>query len=286
MAIRPLWPHSAPACISITMDNLAEAADLHRGIHPPSTPLGQHPSLSCLPRLLSALAQRDLPATYFVEGWNNAHYPHILKQVIDKGHEVGFHAWQHEVWKNLDAETELGNLDRSVKDLEKEVGIGYKGFRPPGGGVTERTLGLLKERGFSYISPAAERCAVVDGVAVVPFQWRDIDAYFYMESTKALRVGRGEGESPITPEEMGRRLKGRIDEVIRDGGYLALLFHPFLTIDKDRLRVAEEVLDYVKKKEQAGVWVARCRDVAEWVLGHEEEFGADPGWDNAEWKKK
>ncbi|GAM85600.1 hypothetical protein ANO11243_036070 [Dothideomycetidae sp. 11243] len=269
------------------MDNMGEAADLHRGLHDPSVAIGHHHSVTTqLPRLLSALKSRSIHATYFIEGWNNTHYSDTIRSVAAAGHEIGFHAWQHEVWKNLDAATEVANLDRSVRDAERWAGVQYRGFRPPGGGVTERTLGLLKDRGFTYISPAAERCAVVDGVAVVPFQWRSIDAYFYIEATGVLREARGDGKGIMSPTQMRDRLLRRVDECLEEGGYLALLFHPFLTESEERHKVVEAVLDHVKKREKDGLWIAKCDEVADWVLRHPEQFGDDPGWDTAEWKKK
>ncbi|KAF2218364.1 carbohydrate esterase family 4 protein [Elsinoe ampelina] len=284
---RPPWPNSSPAALSITMDNMAEAADLHRGLHDPSTPLGQHHSTTTqLPRMLDLLRSRGIHATYFVEGWNNAHYPEVIKKVLADGHEVGFHAWQHEVWKLLDGETEVENLDKAIGDLKTHVGATYKGFRPPGGLVTERTLGLMKERGFTYLSPAAERCAVVDGVAMVPFRWPEIDAYFYMENTGVLRKGKGDAEAVMTPVQMKERLIARIERLMEEGGYVALLFHPFLTDNEEKHQVMKEVVDFVKEKEKEGLWVAPCREVADWVLKNEVAFGNDPGWDTAEWKKK
>lgn len=236
--------------------------------------------------MLSLLASRDIKATYFVEAWNNSHYPDTIKGVLAQGHEVGFHAWQHEVWKLLDETTEVQNLDRAVRDAKEYLGWEYKGFRPPGGLVTERTLDLMKERGFRYLSPAAERCAVVDGVAMVPFRWPEIDAYFYMESTGVLRKGRGDGEGVMTPGEMKERLIKRVERLMEEGGYVALLFHPFLTDSEEKHEVMREMLDFVKEKEKEGLWVAPCKDVAEWVLKNEEAFGNEPGWDTAEWKKK
>lgn len=270
------------------MDNLGEAADLHRGLHDPSIAIGTHHSATTqLPRMLALLAKHDLKATYFIEGWNNAQYDDLIRDsVLAAGHEVGFHAWQHEVWKSLDEETEVRNLDRSVVDAREKLGVRYKGFRPPGGLVTQRTLQLMKERGFTYLSPAADRCAVVNGIAMVPFRWTDIDAYYYMESTKSLRIAQGDGESAIKPAEMKERLLQRINEVLEQGEYMALLFHPFLTNTDEKHKVMEEVVEYVKSRQTDGLWIAQCRDVADWILQHETAFGSDPGWDTAEWKKK
>jgi peptidoglycan/xylan/chitin deacetylase (PgdA/CDA1 family) len=278
------WPNGKRACITLTMDNMGEAADLNRGLWPKDKPIGSHFSVTeKLPLMLDLLDKYHISATYFVEGWNCPVYTDTIQHIQKRGHEIGFHAYQHEVWKNLDAETEVGNLDKSVKGAEA-IGVHYKGFRPPGGLVTDRTLGLMKQKGMNYLSPAAERPALVDGIAMVPFQWESIDAYFYMASTAALRKGKGDTEEPLSPQVLKNRLFKRIDEVVEEGGYLALLFHPFLQTEDEKLKVMEEVLEHiVRKKEKA--WIAQCKDVADWIHKNPDAFGNDPGWDKAEWKK-
>jgi hypothetical protein len=88
----------------------------------------------------------------------------------------------------------------------------------------------------------------------------------------------------LSPQVLKDRLFERIDEVVKEGGYLALLFHPFLQTEDEKLKVMEEVLEHiVSKKEEA--WVAQCKDVADWIHKNPEAFGNDPGWDKAEWKK-
>ncbi|KAH8923016.1 glycoside hydrolase/deacetylase [Atractiella rhizophila] len=280
-----IWPDGKRGCVTITMDNMGEAADLHRGIWPSEKPIGSHYSVAeKLPRMLDILQCHSILATYFVEGWNCEHYPDALKHVQSLGHEVAFHAYQHEVWSLLDLKTEVNNLQKSISSAGS-IGIKYYGFRPPGGLITDHTLRLMREQGMTYLSPAADRPAVMEGIAILPFQWDNIDAYFYMESTKPLRVGRGDSEEPLSPAVLRERLFKRVDEIERDGGYLALLFHPFLQLDQERIQVMEDVVEYVSKKRD-NIWVAQCKEVANWVLNHANEFGNDPGFDRAEWKKK
>lgn len=278
------WPNGKRACVSVTMDNMGEAADIHRNLWPADAPIGSHFSvIDKLPKMLDLLDKFQISATYFVEGWNCSVYSETIQHVQSRKHEIGFHAYQHEVWSRLDPDTEIENLNKSIKGANA-IGVQYKGFRPPGGLITERTLDLLKRNGMTYLSPAAEEPALVDDVAMVPFQWESIDAYFYMTSTSALRKGKGDSEEPLSPQVLKERLCKRIDQVIKDGGYLALLFHPFLQTDDEKMGVMEDVLNYVQERRDL-IWISQCKDVAEWIKKHPEGFGDDPGWDRAEWKK-
>jgi len=68
---QPRWPHGAKACISITLDNMGEAADINRGLIPESDPVGDHHSVKVeLPKMLDLLEAYKVKGTYYIEGWN------------------------------------------------------------------------------------------------------------------------------------------------------------------------------------------------------------------------
>jgi peptidoglycan/xylan/chitin deacetylase (PgdA/CDA1 family) len=92
------WPAGKKGAVSITMDNMGEAAEIHRGTWPENRTVGSHHSVTHdLPRMLKILSQFGLHATYFIEGWNTRIYPDAIRAVRKSGHEVAFHGWQHEV---------------------------------------------------------------------------------------------------------------------------------------------------------------------------------------------
>ena len=87
------------ATVSVTFDNLGEAAELERGTWPEDQPLGEHFSVrECLPELLGMLAREDLRATFFLEGLNGELYPDAVAGLRAAGHEVACHGWRHEPW--------------------------------------------------------------------------------------------------------------------------------------------------------------------------------------------
>ncbi|KAG7294109.1 hypothetical protein NEMBOFW57_004173 [Staphylotrichum longicolle] len=249
------WPAPYKAAISFTMDNLGEAQDVLKNAWP--HPIGTHPAVTTqLPRMLTLLAKYGVRATYFAEAWSLGVYPSAVKALTEAGHEVAWHGYQHEVWSGLDEEQERESFRKSWEAARRE-GVEYVGFRPPGGGVNERTWGLLKEYGVGYVSPLGEFGVGEEGVVVLPFEWRAVDAFWYMEKFAGIRKGHGERDEVLSPGEFKTWLMGKIEEVTSE----------------EKFGVMEDVLKRIS--EDGEIWVAPCQEVAAWVRNHPERFGRD-----------
>ncbi len=260
--------------VSITFDNLGEAAQLELGMWPADVPVGEHFTVvETLPRLLDLLARHGVRATFFVEGLNAETYPQALHTIVAAGHEVAVHAWRHEEWAALDADSEVALLARATEAM-RSIGIKPLGFRPPGGGLTEHTLALLGEHDYTYVSPAGERAGLLEGLAVLPFRWPLVDAYSYLPQFAGLRKRYGGGPDPLTPERMRDDMIAALDahsaqeedeeEEEENGGHLTLLFHPFsvaFTGDAG-WQALEAVLGHTAALTAAGAIAARRMDEA------------------------
>ncbi|POS75696.1 hypothetical protein DHEL01_v205913 [Diaporthe helianthi] len=286
------WPHGAKCAISFTMDNLGEAQAVHNKTWPADKPTGQDPSvLETLPRILDILAKaqnnttttknnndKGVRATYFAEAWSLPTYPAAVADLQRRGHEVAWHGYQHEVWHALSAAEEEASFERSF-GAARDAGVRYAGFRPPGGRINgARTMGLFRRFGVGYVSPlgkfGVERCG--DGeadvvVVVLPFEWEAVDAFWYMDKFGGIRREHGVQEGPLGPAEFRGYLLRRIEEVKREGGYMSILFHPFLTTDEERMKLLGEIVDKIGR--DPDVWCAPCGEVADWVRDHSAEFG-------------
>jgi peptidoglycan/xylan/chitin deacetylase (PgdA/CDA1 family) len=273
------------AAVSVTFDNLGEAAERQRGSWPEGKPLGRHPSVTgALPAILSMLQELGLEATFFVEGVNAETYPHAIAAIAEAGHEVGYHAWCHEFWGGLERDEERARLDRGAASL-RGLGLEVRGFRPPGGALTGASPELLREQGFDHASPAGQRAGVSDGLALVPFRWRLVDAYFYMpvlslmflrpDTHGGVREAAGALKATVTRAGLRRAFGKELRACGQRGDHTCLVFHPFLSLDRERVATLRAVLEDVAGLVRGGEWwCAPTGAVARWMLEHRDDYGA------------
>ena len=249
------WSDGRRAALTLSFDNLGEATALQRGEWPDGEPLGRHFSVTrALPRILAALDEVGLRSTFFVEGVNTELYPDTLMELDARGHEVAYHGWCHEDWAGLDRDREAALLARGVRALSA-LGLRPIGLRPPGGRLSAASLDLLREHRFRYCSPAGSGLGVDRGVAVLPFEWRHVDAYHYLPRFAPLR----ERDRPAGFEQtLGRAL----ERAVHVGSHLSVVFHPFLVDGKERFEVLRRHLQAVRALVDGGrLWCAPYRDV-------------------------
>jgi peptidoglycan/xylan/chitin deacetylase (PgdA/CDA1 family) len=267
---QPRWPNGAKAAISFTMDNLGEAQDVNRGLWPADQPIGQHRSVKeTLPRMLDMLDKHGIKATYFAESWSLHVYPDAARELLRRGHEVAWHGFQHETWHQLSKEEEELNFEKSFA-AAGELGVEYKGFRPPGGKINERTYELCRKHGIEYTSPLGH-LGIERGVVVLPFEWKGVDALYYMDKFSGIRESHGLPKETLPPEAFEEFLLSKLDEMKRTGGYTSILFHPFLQTDDDKFQVLDHVLGRLAS-EKDSIWLAPCCEVSSWVSAHPHWF--------------
>jgi peptidoglycan/xylan/chitin deacetylase (PgdA/CDA1 family) len=275
------WPGSARGAVSITFDNLGEAAEVELGLRDPAAPLGGHYSvLTALPLVLELLAKAGLPATFFVEGINAEVYPDALRAICGAGHELAYHAWCHEDWSALCPGAEVTNLDRGLAAL-RALGIDVLGLRPPGGLLNAGSYELLASRGLSYCSPAGS-AAGIDRIAVLPFTWRTVDVFHVLPAFAALRAKLDGDAEPGGPTAIRAALLASIDGALAEGAHTTLVLHTWM-IELERDPVAD-VLNHLRSRVDSGeLWVAPCREVATWMLERAPRFHSPPVLDRTSW---
>lgn len=269
--------------LALTFDNLGEAAELELGALPADAPLGRHPTATeAVPRLLDRLEAHEIEATFFLEGLNAELYPELLGEIARRGHEIAYHAWRHEQWGALSAAEQGENLARGIAVFER-IGIEIAGLRPPGGGLGEGGVAILREAGLRYCSPAGSGAGVEDGVALLPFEWRRLDASCVLPPLAAVREQIAGTGDPIEPTAFVDWLEAEIGRSAGAGGFMAIVLHPFMLgwLGDEQL---ERLLGAVAASARAGaVEVARCDEVADRVLADPAAFGGETVLDATSW---
>jgi peptidoglycan/xylan/chitin deacetylase (PgdA/CDA1 family) len=96
---------------------------------------GPHPVAT--PFVLDQLKRYNATATFFCIGKNVVDYPEIYRQVIEEGHSVGNHSFNHlNGWKTEDS-VYIDNIMAAKKHIDSRL------FRPPYGRATLFQLKLL-----------------------------------------------------------------------------------------------------------------------------------------------
>ncbi len=91
---------------------------------------GPHPEYT--PRLLDILAAHDAKATFFVVGAAARANPEVMRRMVDEGHALGNHTWDHRSMPTLTRSERLRQL-RECAEALAPYGGDNKLFRPPFG---------------------------------------------------------------------------------------------------------------------------------------------------------
>lgn len=102
---------------------------------------GPHPEVT--PFVLNELRKYNASATFFCIGNNVEKYPEVYQQIINEGHRIGNHTFDHlNGWKTKD-NIYLENIAKAAGIIDSNL------FRPPYGRITKFQLEALKGNNFN-----------------------------------------------------------------------------------------------------------------------------------------
>ena len=88
-------------------------------------------------RILNLLDDTGIKATFFCLGWIAEKYPEIIKNIVNKGYEVGSHTYMHQLIYEQNPRVFSKDIERSIKTLEDISGQKIRCFRAPGFSIRE-----------------------------------------------------------------------------------------------------------------------------------------------------
>lgn len=106
------------------------------------------PDPEVTPRLLDLLDLHSVQAAFFLVGEKAEAYPELVKTILDRGHEIGNHSWDHHPFLVLKRRTALREEIARAQEVFRDYGIRPRAFRPPAGVVTPKLWPVLLEQGM------------------------------------------------------------------------------------------------------------------------------------------
>jgi polysaccharide deacetylase family protein (PEP-CTERM system associated) len=106
-------------------------------------------------RLLSILSETGTRATFFALGWAAERHPALLRRLVDAGHEVASHGYDHAKLYEITPRRFRDALARAKHAAEDATGQPVRGYRAPYFSLTRRSLwaiDVLFELGFTFDS--------------------------------------------------------------------------------------------------------------------------------------
>lgn len=166
LAAAPQTPCPRPATLGTSRILTVDAAAtprVGRKSFPQTLPLADHevvltfddgPWPATTSRVLAALAQECVRATFFLIGRPASGHPELVRRIAAEGHTIGTHSWSHPSLKRIKPEAAIGEIDHGISAVETALkGTPTTGhvapfFRFPGFESTTATLDLLQSRGI------------------------------------------------------------------------------------------------------------------------------------------
>ena len=199
--------------------------------------------------VLDLFDRAGVKATFFTLGWVAQRYPSLIKRIVDAGHEIASHGWDHQRVFTFEPKQFRSDLAQAKAAIEDAAGATITGYRAPSFSIDKRTPWaheILAEEGYAYSS------------SVAPVQH---DHYGWPEAPRFAFAPLGGDflELPVTTAKLGKRTVAAggggffrllpyrfsswaITQVNEDENRPAIFyFHPW-EIDPDQPRVANAPL--------------------------------------------
>ncbi|OPJ56400.1 polysaccharide deacetylase family sporulation protein PdaB [Alkalithermobacter paradoxus] len=101
--------------------------------------------------ILDILDKYEVKTTFFLVGFWVDKYPEMVKEISNRGHEVGNHSTSHPKMSLLNKDQIIRELENTSSKIEKIIGKRTTVFRPPFGDYNNTLLETASELGYYTI---------------------------------------------------------------------------------------------------------------------------------------
>nr|WP_047166587.1 XrtA system polysaccharide deacetylase [Sphingomonas sp. Y57] len=136
-------------------------------------------------------------ATFFTLGWVAERYPSLIRRIVDAGHELASHGWDHVRVFTMTPARFRADLRRTRAVLEDLSGQKVTGYRAPSFSIDGRTPWaheILAEEGYAYSSSVAP-------VVHDHYGWPEAPRFAFRPVAGSALV-----ELPVTTARLGGRI--------------------------------------------------------------------------------
>jgi peptidoglycan/xylan/chitin deacetylase (PgdA/CDA1 family) len=275
--------HEVKVALTFDFDGLSSYISLGAANSPSMLSRGEF-SPTGVRRILDLLEQFGAPATFFTPGHTALLFPRVVRDIVDRGHEIGHHGFVHENPATLELDEERRALDRGIETLERVAGRRPAGYRSPAWDLSPHTVELLVERGFEYDSSlmgsdyepywcrVGDRASTTEpfvpgtpvDVVELPVAWHLDDFVFF----ERLYTSHLLNEGLRRPSEVEEVWLGEFDYLHSEvgQGLLTLTMHPEVIGRGHRIGLLRRVLEHVSSHPAARF--VTCETAArEWRSG-------------------
>ena len=163
--------------------------------------------------VLDLFAKAGVKGTFFTLGWVAARHPALIRRIVEEGHEIASHGWDHRRVFTMDATLFRMDLEQAREAIEGACGVTPKGYRAPSFSIDKRTPWahhVLADLGYAYSSSVAP-------IAHDHYGWREAPRFAFRPVADSDLV-----ELPVTTVELaGKRMAAG------GGGFFRLLPYRF-----------------------------------------------------------
>ena len=101
--------------------------------------------------ILNILDKYDVKSTFFLVGFWAEKYPDHVKEIYNRGHDIGNHSTNHPYMSKIAEEQVLKELNDTGNKIKEIIGEKPILFRPPFGDYNDRLINICRENDYYVI---------------------------------------------------------------------------------------------------------------------------------------